>query len=633
MRMKRVNEKGENGVNKASNIKILISCHKPADAVRNDILKTMQVGTALRKQEFNTDYHDDQGENISLKNLQYCELTAQYWAWKNLDADYYGFFHYRRYLAFKLGDTACDCWGNITEDFIDEKMAEKYGLDEETIRGVVERYDVILPEIKDIRKMIGMGTNMEEQYLASGYLHKEDMDIMLEVIREKYPHMYPYAERYERGFCTYLNNMFIMSKDVFQSYSTWLFDILAECSSRMDMSDYSVEAIRTPGHLAERLLNIYCLYLKDTTSYRFCELPTVAILDTEPVPEIKPAFRENNIAIALSANDFFVPYVSVVLLSIKEYISNNNNYDILIMSRDISEISQKNLKRVFADNDNVKLRFINVSREGRNFENLFVRGHFAIETYFRLLLPELLSSYEKVLYLDSDLIVHADLADLYNTDVEGVLLAASRDADTAGLYNGYEPNKKAYMDNVLGIKKPYEYFQAGVILFNLEMFRQTYTTKEMLEFAASNQWELLDQDVLNYLAQGKYKAIDMAWNVMTDWRRIRISEIISRAPKYLSDEYRVAHESPKIIHFAGPDKAWHQPYADYAECFWKFARKSDYYEVILQRLCAQTAREVFPAPLRTRLKHKIKSILRPIASKLFPQYSRRREILRKIIDF
>ena len=42
--------------------------------------------------------HDDEGDNISNKNKTYCELTAQYWAWKNMEADYYGFFHYRRYF-------------------------------------------------------------------------------------------------------------------------------------------------------------------------------------------------------------------------------------------------------------------------------------------------------------------------------------------------------------------------------------------------------------------------------------------------------------------------------------------------------------------------------------------------------
>ena len=289
------------------------------------------------------------------------------------------------------------------------------------------------------------------------------------------------------------------------------------------------------------------------------------------------------------------------------------------------------LKNIFAENPNVSLRFFNVSRFGKQFEHLFLRGHFALETYFRLLMPELMPAYKKVLYLDCDVIVKADLAELYAVDVGDYLLAACHDADTAGLYNGFEPNKKYYMDQVLKIEKPYEYFQAGVILFNLEQFRKTYTSAQMLEFAASNEWELLDQDVLNYLAQGQYKSVDMAWNVMTDWRRIRIPEIISRAPKRLRDEYMKAHNAPKIIHYAGPDKPWQQPYADYAEEFWRFARKSEYYEVMLQRLARQSAKEQRPMPLRRKIKDKAKRTLRPVADKYLPKYTKRREFVKKVI--
>ena len=613
-----------------SNISILVSCHKPADGVKNDILKTIEVGAALHKTRLETDYHDDTGENISEKNREYCELTAQYWAWKNLDADYYGFFHYRRYFSFKKINTPYDSWGNLISDYFDETTEKMYGLDTETIRSVVERYDIVLPEEKDITKMPNMGKSMKDQYLASGYLHKEDLEIMMDVIREKSPEMVSYAEAYERGTRTVFNNMFIARKEIFMAYCEWLFGILDECLKRMDMSDYSVEALRTPGHLAERLLNIYFNYLIAQNSYTVGRLQTVAFIDTDPVLIPKPAFSQNNVAIALSANDYYVPYVSTLLLSLKEHLSENHNYDILIMSRDISSVRQKQLKGHFSDCPSVTVRFINVSRYGKQFTHLFLRGHFALETYFRLLMPELMENYDKVLYLDSDLIVNADVAELYDTDLNGYLLAAARDADTAGLYNGYEPNKKKYMDDILKIKEPYSYFQAGVILFNLAEFRKTYTTKEMLQFAASYQWELLDQDVLNYLAQGKYRAVDMAWNMMTDWNRIRITEIISRAPKYLRDEYMAAHEAPKIIHYAGPDKPWQQPYADYAEVFWKYAKKSPYYEVMLQRLNVQEALGIYGAS-RGKVRRKAVEKTKRIADKLFPKYSKRREVLKKIL--
>ena len=69
-----------------------------------------------------------------------------------------------------------------------------------------------------------------------------------------YPEFKKYWEAYENGSNTYLNNMFIMRKDLFFAYSTWLFDILEECVNRMDFSDYSVEAIGTSGRATSECL-------------------------------------------------------------------------------------------------------------------------------------------------------------------------------------------------------------------------------------------------------------------------------------------------------------------------------------------------------------------------------------------
>lgn len=612
-------------------VEILISCHKPSDSITNEVLKTIEVGAKLHSTHLATCFHDDTGDNISYKNLEYCELTAQYWAWKNLDADYYGFFHYRRYLAFKKVNRPYDSWGNINENYITKETEDLLGLDSETITNYVKEYDIVLPEEKDIRMMPKMGNNMKEQYLSSGFLHQRDMDIMTEVLREMSPEMLPYVEKYENGHHTVFNNMFIARKEIFNAYCEWLFSVLEECVKRMDMSNYSVEALRTPGHLAERLLNIYFNYLIDKRNLNVGRLQTVAINNTDSEIILEPAFSHNNIAIALSANDYYVPYVSTLLLSLKDHLSEDHCYDVLILNRDISKVSQSSLINLFSDCMSVRVRFIDVSRYSDRFKNLFLRGHFVVETYFRLLMPELLKNYDKVLYLDSDLIINANIDELYETDLEGYLLAAAHDADTAGLYNGFEPNKKYYMDNILKIKEPYSYFQAGVILFNLAEFRKTYSTKEMLQFAASNQWELLDQDVLNYLAQGNYLAIDMAWNLMTDWKRIRIPEIIARAPKYLRDEYMNAHKSPRIVHYAGPDKPWNQPYSDYAELFWKYARMSPYYEVMLQRLSISTTGELYLSKTKKDRLRRMKKGARIVVDYIFPKYSRRRERLKKLL--
>ena len=601
-------------------VEIFVTAHKPTNYIKDDVFKPIQVGVGLGRKRIEGFLYDDSGDNISADNPRYCELTAQYWVWKNhLESDYVGFFHYRRYLAFNnKTNKVSDVWGNIVEDFFSDSIVQKYGLTKDEINNIIDGADIILPEKKDIRQMPNMGNNNREQFLGSGYLHIEDLNIMLDVIKEKYPEFMSYANQYLAGHYTYLNNMYVMRKNIFSNYCEWLFDILKECDKRINYTNYSNEAIRTIGHLAERLLNIYLLYLSDTKNYTIKELPTVYFMKTEPKEDVKPAFTKKNIPITLAANDFYVPYLATTITSIVKNASNDNNYDIIVMQRDFSDDSRRRLLNIISGKKNCSLRFIDISAYSDRFSKLFTHMHFTIETWFRLVMPEMLSAYDKVIYLDSDLVVDTDIADLYRTELSDNLLAATKDADTAGLYNGYDPDRKEYMDNILKIKNPYEYFQAGVVVFNLKQFRKDFDVSETLKYAASYEWKLLDQDVLNYLAQDKVKLIDMSWNVMTDWAGVRVKDIISRAPKELNDAYMEARKAPKIIHYAGGDKPWQKPDMDLSEYFWKYAKDSGYYEIILARMIPKKEKN-------------IKDRIKDTSKKILPAGTKRGEFIRKII--
>ena len=132
-----------------SNIKILIACHKDTALLDSKILIPIQVGAAGSARRFEQMLSDDTGDQISAKNPMYCELTAQYWAWKNLEADYYGFFHYRRYLSFSEQKYREDRWGNVREDTFSDAIKEKYGLSDKQIEKVVTSYDLLISEEKN----------------------------------------------------------------------------------------------------------------------------------------------------------------------------------------------------------------------------------------------------------------------------------------------------------------------------------------------------------------------------------------------------------------------------------------------------------------------------------------------------
>ncbi|MFR4831266.1 MAG: DUF4422 domain-containing protein, partial [Bifidobacterium sp.] len=130
------------------NIRIFVTAHKNVDRFDSDIMQPVQVGP--KNERFPWAFHDDEGENIADLNPRYCELTTQYWAWKNINADYYGFCHYRRYFDFSETVHEENAFGEIMDDYIDAKAAKEYGLDDNNIAHVVKQYDVITTPFGDL---------------------------------------------------------------------------------------------------------------------------------------------------------------------------------------------------------------------------------------------------------------------------------------------------------------------------------------------------------------------------------------------------------------------------------------------------------------------------------------------------
>lgn len=255
-------------------IKILVCCHKDAQIIKNGVLAPVQVGAAIAGNKLaGMSYYDDDGtDNISSLNKKYCELTAQYYAWKYIDADYYGLFHYRRYLSFshKYSRRAQYRAKNAGEGF-----TERFGLSEENITKTVEKYDVIMPK----RAYYFVSNHCQYGLADAGFI--KDLNFCLDVIKRDYPHMYKSAKKYMRSPFGYICNMFVMKKQIFFDYCKWLFGILKKFDEEVDCSGYSAAQYRVNGYLSERLLGIYVQYLKDQKKYRIKTLPRVFVKNTQ----------------------------------------------------------------------------------------------------------------------------------------------------------------------------------------------------------------------------------------------------------------------------------------------------------------------------------------------------------------
>lgn len=600
-------------------IKIYISAHKACWFPQNDFMFPIQVGAANAKDHIAGILHDDDGDNISDKNPMYCELTGQYWVWKHVKADYYGFFHYRRYMSFSEKHFETNPFQDVLMTRLNDAALDELCLDRQRVEHVVKNYDIIATSAVNLDDMSRQLKSNYHQYEYMPYQYHEDIDVMLEIIKEKYPEFYKDAVKYMASNKGYYCNMFIMKDGLFQTYSSWLFDILLEHEKRRDYTNYSKMGYRVSGYLGERLFGIFYYHMQKSGKYRCTELQRTLFQHVDIPEQVNPYFTKNNVAVALAANDCFAPYTSTMILSMMEHASKDQNYDILILSSDMSADNQKKLLSLIADHDNFAIRFLDPSELIGEY-HFFTKDHFSKETYYRLVLPELLPDYDKILYLDSDMIAQADVAELFWEDVSGYLLAATRDPDSAGLYNGYIPGKKDYIDKILKIKHPFDYFQAGTILFNLAEFRRTYKTEEILKYATAKHWQLLDQDILNHLCEGKVKFLNLEWNVVTDLEGKRISEIIALAPHWLEDEYLAARKQPKIIHYAGPEKPWMHPEMDMADIFWHYARKTPYYETMLYRMAKGAANELMHPVVEKKT----------MREKILPYGSKRRELAKNI---
>ncbi|MCI7746522.1 MAG: glycosyltransferase family 8 protein, partial [Collinsella sp.] len=263
--------------------------------------------------------------------------------------------------------------------------------------------------------------------------------------------------------------------------------------------------------------------------------------------------------------------------------------------------------------------------------------HISIETYYRFLIQDVLPAYDKVLYLDSDLVILDDIAKLFNVELANNLVAATRDIDYAGNLNMTDGKRRDYSETVLHLRQPFDYFQAGVLVLNLAEMRKLHSLDEWLALATDSQFIYDDQDILNSECQGRVFYLDQAWNVMTDCDG-RIRKVFSFAPAEMFDAFMTAYADPKIVHYAGYEKPWNCVTCDKPEHYWKYARSTPFYEHLLFSMCADRrgvaedivrAQEEVVAQLTTHERAISEdSPIRGVADVLLPPDSRRREMVK-----
>ncbi len=238
-------------------------CHNSFE-ITPPLCVPIQCGAAINKRIDNI-LHDDEGENISQLNKEYCELTAHYFVWKNIKSDFYGFCHYRRFFAAERSTKR----PYLAKGTVSSQSAAAVLCGEKELYRLADEYDIITTRSED------MGITAKEHYCTSKHHFSQDLQLFVEILTKRAPQMAEAAEEYLNQSRQYFCNMFIMSKECFDEYCGILFPVLSEFDKHKNFHG-DFQSDRTDGYLGEIFTGIFITFSRKK-GRRIKELPRLDI--------------------------------------------------------------------------------------------------------------------------------------------------------------------------------------------------------------------------------------------------------------------------------------------------------------------------------------------------------------------
>ena len=264
------------------------------------------------------------------------------------------------------------------------------------------------------------------------------------------------------------------------------------------------------------------------------------------------------IPIFFSTDDNYIPFLDVAIRSLIANASKDYDYRIMILHTGLqADGVQKVMQNQVAG---FRIDFIDISEQVESIKSRFKNVyHFSVVTYYRLFIASLFPQYDKVIYLDCDLVVLGDVSELYNTDLGDNILGAAPEQFVQNTKEFRE-----YAATALGVD-PDGYVNAGVLVMNLAAFRACGIEDKFVRLITEYDFDLLDPDqaYLNYLCLGKIHVLPNGWN---------------KEPMPLPCEGK-----KNIVHYALYKKPWQYDDVMDGAYFWAYAKQSPFYGEICRR--------------------------------------------------
>lgn len=630
-------------------IKIFVShrIDQNNDIIENPLYINVRCGAVFDKVNINNFFGDDTGDNISEKRLSLSEYTVMYWAWKNIDADYYGLCHYRRYLGITNNSIKSNMpLKQTTVQYLTESSAKELGLcDFEKMTEIISKHDMCISHEYDMYKDAGASKSLltiKDLWLEEheAYLKEDDFDALISIIKELRPEYYNDTIKYMKGHKFVGFNLFVMKKDLFNDLCEFLFPILFRFEEHITRDNYSDIMNRAASYAGEWLYSIW-LFHKKKARLKIATFNIISFEDTKHVSAIQPKFSgKNSTSIVLAANDYNRSYLSVVIQSMIEHMESTDELDIIILQKGASLDKWKahlideecNAIISMANSDNISIRFYNPKYQLSKISCNCDQPPFE-ENLYLAFLPWILKNFNNVVFLSDSVLIENSIKRLLPK--EDVYVAAAIDPYMASIANGYEKNVRR--GHQIRPFKKQKYFSSELVYLNLEKIRNSLKFEDCIRLI--NKYELNNtSDIFNAIYSKYSQALSSDWNVIYPYE----------PQYYFIDEYlptELKSKNVSAIVLQSLSGISRVPSLETTRKFWGYARKTPFYEqLILQGIPnygVQMHGTSYYDGLRTQNPEyketaqklaPIGSVRRKVIDKIIPKHTHLRGILKRLMS-
>ncbi len=263
------------------------------------------------------------------------------------------------------------------------------------------------------------------------------------------------------------------------------------------------------------------------------------------------------IPIFFSIDDAYAPYLAAALNSAVKFSSPEREYRAIVLHQELSDENKNKLSKL--GRENFKIEFVEMKDElsaiTDRMSNRLRCDYFTLTIYFRLFIPAMFPEYDKGIYIDSDVVLNADLAELFDTDIGDNFIGACTDLSVQEA-----PPLVKYIEEGVGVDRR-EYINSGVLLMNLKKLREAKLETHFLNLLTSYHFDCIapDQDYINALCNGRIYYLGEEWDTMPN-------------------DNNPLLENPKLIHYNLFSKPWCYDNIQYGELFWEHIDGTDYLE-------------------------------------------------------